>query len=113
MISFNGLMGIWLDHEKYKCHLYSTNYSIFFCGLQLTQLVTMYFNRLVSSNVLYNSLCVYEYIFFDEFGFDICIVVYFDRQLNNVMNQSLSPSLKIWKWTSFSDKSAYYLFFAE
>ena len=85
----------------------------------------MHFNRLVSSNVLYNSLCVYEYIFFDEFGFDICIVffffgyvdicivVYFDRQLNNVMNQSLSPSLKIWKWTSFSDKSAYYLFFAE
>ena len=49
----------------------------FFCGLQLTQLVTMYFNRLVSSNVLYNSLCVYEYIFFDEFGFDICIVFFF------------------------------------
>ena len=45
--------------------LYSTNYSFFFFffGLQLTQLVTMYFNRLVSSNVLYNSLCVYEYIF--------------------------------------------------
>ena len=56
-------MGIWLDHEKYKCHLYSTNYSIFFCGLQLTQLVTIYFNRLVSSNVLYNSLCIYEYIY--------------------------------------------------
>ena len=59
--------------------LYSTNYSFFFffCGLQLTQLVTMYFNRLVSSNVLYNSLCVYEYIFFDEFGFDIFIVFFF------------------------------------